>query len=81
LHSKWQTTKTGIVITVLRKNYQTDSALEQSGLWNATKAVDKKTLTAFPKALSSHINGTGLMGKVTNTIVGAIVKHDMKNLY
>jgi hypothetical protein len=55
--------------------------LEQSGLWDATKAVDKKTLTAFPKALSSHINGTGLMGKVTNTIVGAIVKHDMKNLY
>jgi predicted pyridoxine 5'-phosphate oxidase superfamily flavin-nucleotide-binding protein len=73
--------KTGIVITVLIKNFQADRALEQSGLWDATKAVDKKTLTAFPKALSSHINGTGLMGKFTNTIVGTIVKHDMKNLY
>jgi predicted pyridoxine 5'-phosphate oxidase superfamily flavin-nucleotide-binding protein len=73
--------KAGIVITVHRQNFQANNALEQSGLWDATKAVDKKTLTAFPKALSSHINGTGLMGKVTNTIVGAIVKHDMNNLY
>ena len=73
--------KAGIVVTVLSRRFQADDALEQSGLWDATKAVDKKMLTAFPKALSSHINGTGLMGKATNTIVGAIVKHDMKNLY
>lgn len=73
--------KTGIVIKVISKHFQADDTLVQSGLWNATKAVDKKALTAFPKALSSHMNGTGLMGKATNAIVGAIVKHDMKNLY
>ena len=73
--------KTGIVIKVISKHFQVDNALTQSGIWDATKAVDKKTLTAFPKALSSHMNGTGLMGKATTTIVGAIVKHDMKNLY
>jgi len=73
--------KAGIVIKVTRESFQEDAALIESELWNATKAVDKNLLTAFPKALSSHMNGTGLMGKATNTIVGAIVKHDMKNLY
>lgn len=76
-----KTPKTGIIINVTNHNFQIDEVLVKSDLWDATKAVDKKTLTAFPKALSSHMNGTGLMGKATNSVVGAIVKHDMKNLY
>lgn len=73
--------KAGIVINVIKRTFQRDDALMKSELWNAKKMIDNTTLTAFPKALSSHINGTGLMGRATQTIVGAIVKHDMKNLY
>jgi predicted pyridoxine 5'-phosphate oxidase superfamily flavin-nucleotide-binding protein len=73
--------KIGIVIKVISKHFQVDKALLNSKIWDASQAVDKTTLTAFPKALSSHMNGTGLLGKATNKVVEAIVKHDMKNLY
>lgn len=73
--------KTGIVIKVTSQSFQICQALENSGLWDREKAVDKQSITPFPKALSSHMNGTGLMGKATTTVVGAIVKHDMNHLY
>ena len=73
--------KTGIVIKIHSTKFRFNDRLEASELWNADKAVDKKDLTPFPKALSSHMNGVGLMGKATTAVVGAIVKHDMKNLY
>jgi predicted pyridoxine 5'-phosphate oxidase superfamily flavin-nucleotide-binding protein len=73
--------KVGIVIKIESKQFQFDANLYRSGLWDENKAVDKHNLTAFPKALSSHINGVGLVGKATTAVIGAIVKHDMKNLY
>ena len=73
--------KTGIVIKVFSRSFKFDERLEESELWDKNKAIDKKDLTPFPKALSSHMNGIGLMGKATTAVVGAIVKHDMKNLY
>ena len=73
--------KVGIVIEVTAKQFQLNERLATSGLWDSKHYVDKKTLTPFSKALSSHMNGTGLMGKATTLVVDAIVKHDMKNLY
>ena len=73
--------KLGILITNLNQSFQDNNELKQSGLWHASSAVDQKAITTFSKALSSHMNGTGLLGKATNTFVGAIVKHDMKHLY
>jgi predicted pyridoxine 5'-phosphate oxidase superfamily flavin-nucleotide-binding protein len=73
--------KIGVVIEVTSKQFQFDQRLATSGLWDNKAYVDKKTLTPFSKALSSHMKGTGLMGKATTLVVDAIVKHDMKNLY
>lgn len=73
--------KAGIVINVTSQSFQPCKALVNSGLWDIKQAVDKQSLTSFPKALSSHINGTGIIGKATTTVVGAIVKHDMNHLY
>ena len=44
-------------------------------------ALEKQCITPFSKALSAHINGTGLLGKATHSIISAVVNHDMKNLY
>lgn len=73
--------KVGILITVQATNFQLDPVLEDGDIWSPEKTISKDAITAFPKALSAHINGTGLLGKATTAIIGAVVKHDMKNLY
>ena len=76
-----KTPKLGIVIQIKEQQFQFDDTLKQSLLWDPTTAVDQHSLTPFHKALSSHMHGTGLLGKATSTVVGAVVRHDMKNLY
>lgn len=73
--------KVGIRIEILEKTFQLDKNIEACDLWNSEKFENKQSLTPFSKALSSHINGTGLLGKATHLIVDAVVKHDMNNLY
>jgi len=73
--------KTGILVNVQSSQFQLDPVLESENIWDTRSAISKHSITAFPKALSAHINGTGMLGKATATIVGAVVKHDMKNLY
>jgi predicted pyridoxine 5'-phosphate oxidase superfamily flavin-nucleotide-binding protein len=73
--------KTGILISVKSSQFQLDPVLESEKIWESEKMIDKAAITPFSKALSAHINGTGFLGKATATIVGAVVKHDMKNLY
>jgi predicted pyridoxine 5'-phosphate oxidase superfamily flavin-nucleotide-binding protein len=73
--------KTGIIIKVDSKQFQFNNSINHSGLWDEDKAVDKNSLTSFSKALSSHMNGIGLMGMATSAVVAGIVKHDLKNLY
>lgn len=73
--------KIGIVIKVISRQFQFDQRLATSQLWDSKKFVDENRLTPFSKALSSHMKGTGLMGKATTLVVDAIVKHDMKHLY
>jgi predicted pyridoxine 5'-phosphate oxidase superfamily flavin-nucleotide-binding protein len=76
-----KTPKVGIVIHITDQQFQFDEDLKQSLLWDPTTAVEQHVLTPFHKALSSHMHGTGLLGKATSTVVGAVVKHDMKHLY
>lgn len=73
--------KTGILIKIEESQFKYSVTLEKSGMWETKNNVEKSSITSFSKALSSHINGTGLLGKTTNLIVDAVVKHDMKHLY
>ena len=58
-----------------------DKNLQQADIWNKQKQRNKNELTSFSKALSAHINGTGIMGKMTHLVVDQVVKKDAKNLY
>lgn len=58
-----------------------DKSLQQADIWNKPKQRSKNELTSFSKALSAHINGTGIMGKMTHLVVDQVVKNDAKNLY
>ena len=73
--------KLGIVIDITDQHLQHDTALQKSNLWRRSQWTHQKTLTPFPKALSAHMNGTGLLGKATTGLVTAVVNRDMKNLY
>lgn len=73
--------KLGILVEIESHFIREDSTLSTIGLWDSNKCVDAKSLTSFSKALSAHINGTGLLGKITSGVVKAVVNHDMKNLY
>lgn len=75
-----KTPKTGILIEVESTKLQTHEAINKSQLWNQENKT-KTNISTFSKALSAHINGTGLLGKVTNVVVDIAVKHDMRNLY
>ena len=72
--------KTGILIQIESTELQTHQVINKSQLWNQENKT-KANITSFSKALSSHINGTGLLGKATSVVVDVVVKHDMKNLY
>ena len=73
--------KTGVLLRVTHRHFETSKALDNAVLWQQPGSENAPQITSFSKALSAHINGTGLLGKVTSKIVGAVVKHDMNNLY
>jgi uncharacterized protein len=73
--------KLGILVTIKSQSIRTDLALSNSKIWQIENLVDPKLITSFPKALSAHMNGTGLLGLATANLVKAVVNHDMKNLY
>lgn len=73
--------KLGIRVRINTKHLNDDSTFDKSGIWDKKNALEKQCITPFSKALSAHINGTGLLGKATHSIISAVVNHDMKNLY
>jgi len=77
-----KTPKVGILISIksIVFTHQQDG-LMSSDIWNSKKHMSEKSLTAFSKVLSHHMNGTGLLGKVSTPVINAIVRHDLKNLY
>lgn len=75
-----KTPKTGILIEVESTKLQAHQAIDKSKFWGNENKI-KTNITSFSKALSTHINGEGLLGKATNIAVDLVVKHDMRNLY
>ncbi len=73
--------KLGILIKVASHSLVHASVFKNMSLWDQADYVPKGEVTPFPKVLSEHMNGRGLLGKATNQVVKAVVNHDMKHLY
>jgi len=73
--------KLGVLLDQCRFSIEQSNAIEQSKAWLSESHVNPNRLTRFSKALSAHMNGEGLIGKVTTPFVDAVVKNDMKHLY
>jgi predicted pyridoxine 5'-phosphate oxidase superfamily flavin-nucleotide-binding protein len=73
--------KLGIVIAINRLSSHKSSALESTDIWQKESHISSTALTSFSKALTAHIQGEGLLGKLSHPIMSVIVKHDMNNLY
>lgn len=70
-----------IVLQVERFRFQHCPELVAAGLWQKDTHVSASAIPSFPKMLSEHMNGKGLLGKATTLVVDAVVKHDLRNLY
>jgi predicted pyridoxine 5'-phosphate oxidase superfamily flavin-nucleotide-binding protein len=73
--------KLGILISINRLSSHKSAALENTKIWQEESHVSRTSLTPFSKALTAHMQGEGLLGKLSNPIVSGIIKHDMNNLY
>jgi predicted pyridoxine 5'-phosphate oxidase superfamily flavin-nucleotide-binding protein len=73
--------KLGVMLDHCRFSIKQSNAIQKAQLWLDTNQVNPDCLTRFSKALSAHMNGEGLIGKVTTPFIDAAVKNDMKHLY
>jgi predicted pyridoxine 5'-phosphate oxidase superfamily flavin-nucleotide-binding protein len=73
--------KLGILIAINRRSSHKSTALESTNIWQKENHISSTSLTPFSKALTAHMQGEGLLGKLSNPIVSGIIKHDMNNLY
>lgn len=70
-----------IKIDISQHEIYEEPALRSADIWNPKRQNTRNDLTSFSKALSSHINGDGLIGKMTHVVIDQVVKKDSKNLY
>lgn len=70
-----------IVVQIERVRFQECAELLEAGLWRQATHIDERAIPSFPKMLSEHMNGKGLLGKATTLVVDAVVKHDLRHLY
>jgi len=73
--------KVAISISINSLSLGDSAAIERAQIWKKENHVSSKSLTPFSKALTAHIQGEGLLGKLSNPIMSGIIKHDMNNLY
>jgi hypothetical protein len=73
--------KLGIIISINRLSSHKSAALISTEIWQKESHMISTSLTPFSKALTAHIQGEGLLGKLSNPIMSGIIKHDMNNLY
>ncbi|MFQ3170735.1 MAG: putative pyridoxine 5'-phosphate oxidase superfamily flavin-nucleotide-binding protein [Oleispira sp.] len=78
---KEKTPKLGIIIAINRLSSHKSSALKSTDIWQKESHISSTALTPFSKALTAHIQGEGLLGKLSHPIMSGIIKHDMNNLY
>lgn len=71
--------KIGMLIDNCQFEIQKSGALLR--VWMRDRQLDASAITKFPKVLSAHMNGEGLLGKAATPVIQAIVKHDMNHLY
>ncbi|MEH6451068.1 MAG: pyridoxamine 5'-phosphate oxidase family protein [Oleispira sp.] len=73
--------KLGILIAINKLSSHISGALESTAIWQQESHISRNALTPFSKALTAHIQGEGLLGKLSHPIMSGIIKHDMNNLY
>jgi predicted pyridoxine 5'-phosphate oxidase superfamily flavin-nucleotide-binding protein len=54
---------------------------ELKTLWQSTDTSVSDSLTPFSKALSEHMSGKGVIGKLTHGVVNHIIERDKRQLY
>lgn len=70
-----------LIIDINKCYLSTSTSLANPSLWAPEQQINPSRITPFSKALSSHINGTGIVGKMTYLVVDQVVKKDARNLY
>lgn len=80
-HKTIKRPKIGILLEVIQCKICEQAALTSSGIWQSENHINAEQITAFSKALSVHISGKGLLGKITHKVVDHVVESDKKKLY
>lgn len=70
-----------ILISISSQSLALSTTLESTKIWQQEHHINRESITPFPKALTAHIQGAGLLGKIGTPIISGIVKYDMNNLY
>ncbi len=78
---KGKVPKVGISILIKSQTLDDATVLESTKIWKKESHIRSESLTTFSKALTAHMQGEGLLGKLSNPIISGIIKHDMNNLY
>ncbi|WP_281647723.1 hypothetical protein [Parendozoicomonas sp. Alg238-R29] len=73
--------KVAIELSVKHWAIYYEEALLNARMWEPTTHCKKTSLTPFSKVIAEHMNGSGVLGKLSAPIVNAVVKKDLKNLY
>lgn len=70
-----------MVLQVERFRFNHCPQLLEAGLWRSETHLAAGDIPSFPKMLSEHMNGRGVLGKATTLVVDAVVRHDLRHLY
>jgi len=73
--------KLGILIAINKISSHHSITLESTKIWHKDNHISSTSLTPFSKALTAHIQGEGLLAKISHPIMSGVIKHDMNNLY
>ena len=70
-----------IAVLIKQVNIEQNTSLNTALLWQAEHRKEAGQLSSFSKVMAEHINGKGLLGKVSRPLVNSVIRHDLKNLY
>ena len=70
-----------VAVLIKRVNIERNAGLNSALLWQADKHKHTGQLSSFSKVMAEHLNGKGLLGKISRPLVDSVVRHDLKNLY
>ncbi|WP_281557835.1 hypothetical protein [Thalassomonas sp. RHCl1] len=70
-----------IAVLVKRVIIEQNAGLNPALFSQADNHKDAGQLSAFSKVMAEHLNGKGLLGKVSRPLVHSVIRHDLKHLY